>query len=111
MSDDESPQNRITIHVDVPIEATPREAARFEQALAKFAYAWKRGRWDPFISSHAEACEHSDHCQGPGSNVEKRAAKMAWEQAIEALRPDFPDAADRLRRERPTTMKGTSVAL
>jgi hypothetical protein len=75
-----------TIHLSIPDDATPEDADVFEDALADFVQAPGPRPWDPFMHSHTEACEHSDHCYGPGSKAERAAmAKALREYAADLI--------------------------
>ena len=91
MNEDEL-RNLRSIHIDIPDDAPPEEAQAFDDALADFVALWMegnpgRGAWDPFMYSHTEACEHSDHCYGPGSNEERRIKAEALREAANAYGP------------------------
>ena len=71
--------NTLSIHVDIADAATREEADRFMDELCEWIGAWMeanpdRGTWDPFVHSHTQSCEESDHCYGPGSWAAKRIA-------------------------------------
>ena len=105
-------RNMITIHIDLPEEATAEQADQFFEALASWVGLWMdnhpdRGGWDPFVHSHTKACEHSDHCYGPGSKGERdilardhvKGRHLLW-AAAEAYREAFPDDYDRWLAQR-----------
>ena len=80
MSDDL--RNTLSIHIDIDQAATRDEADAFFDALGEWVGEWmeanpQRGEWDPFVMSHTDSCEDSDHCHGPGSWVERRIAARA----------------------------------
>lgn len=79
-------RNHTTIHIDIPAEADPDEAEYVIEEIAKHALEVEiKGDWDPFVHWHTEACEHSDHCYGPGSNVEARIHDDAIQDAIRVI--------------------------
>jgi len=79
-------RNYKTIHIDVPIEADPDEAEWLIEEIAAHALDLKpKGDWDPFVHWHTEACEHSDHCYGPGSRVEQEIHDSAINDAIRVV--------------------------
>ena len=64
--------DRLSIHLEIPKEATVSEAETFWDDLCEWAAGWmethpERGQWDPFLHAHTESCTDSDQCQGPGS--------------------------------------------
>lgn len=79
-------RNYKTIHIDIPIEADPDEAEYVIEEIAKHALEVEiKGDWDPFVSWHTEACEHSDHCTGPGSRHATQIHDEAIEDAIRVV--------------------------
>ena len=84
-------KDRMTIHVSIAEEATQEEAEKLFDDMAQWLGKWMeehhdRGPWDPFMYSHTQACEDSDHCYGPGSNVLKE-----HEKTVEMLRTATAD--------------------
>lgn len=60
---------KVTMHVNVPPEATDEEVDELLDIIAQAAYEMPRGKWDPFVSMHGGECHRSDGCCGPGSRM------------------------------------------
>ena len=89
-NDDEPMRDRTTIHISIHEAATSDEAEAFFDDLGEWVGAWMEARpaiqWEPFVWSHTESCDDSDHCHGPGSWVERRIAARTLREAADVIR-------------------------
>ena len=94
---DEDLKDRRVMHISIPIEATEEEATDFDIIVTDFvldSFVW--GNWEPFIYSHPEACEDSDHCYGPGSVPDKERTSLRAElrEAVSMKNAAFQQLAE-----------------
>lgn len=82
-----------TIHIE--LTGKPEHIERITGAIGGFLEK-DLPSFDVSIYFHSALCEESDHCAGPGSNLERRIAAKAWSEGFAAQGEASFDMKDEL---------------